>query len=198
VKVGDLANDLEISVKDAMVLTGKPNQNTNLTESEVEQAVQAFERQKPDEVPTAEKPEALKAGGKEVVLFWSEVMNHTLIGKDPRTGEQILLRFKDFRLPAEVGSESYKTIMASGEPDIRIVQDGPFEDVGDAKAFRELLEEKVYTGQHREAGAVRGMGFLLALFKRSENDEVSRTLLKNGVAGVIELAVRKKSYKQLA
>jgi len=186
VKVGDLADQMGIPVKDAMVLTGKSNQNTILSEEEVEKAVQEYQAQ---DTPAAK--------GEKVVLFWSEVMNHAIVGVDPKTGVQQIVRFENFRLPCKVGSFSYNTVMASKEQDIRIVVDKPFRDVGDAKAFRALLEDKIYTGPNREAGAVRGMGFLLALFKRSENDEVAKTLQQHGVAGVIELAVRLKHFETL-
>ena len=184
-KVSELAEQLGITVKQAMALTGKPNQNTNLTEEEANQAASDYEKQ---ETPASRT--------KAVVRFWSEVMNHAFPVNNPRTGEQQLVYFEDFKLDTEKGGIACNAVLDLNEPDIRIVVDKPFEDVGEAKVFRDLLKGKVFTGPNEEAGAVRGMGFLLALFTNDEMPDVARTLNKHGVGGVIELAVRMKSYVQ--
>lgn len=184
-KVSELAEELGITVKQAMALTRKPNQNTNLTEEEVEKAVSEYADQKTPESRT-----------KAVVRFWSEVMNHAFPATNPHTGEQQLVYFEDYKLDTEKDGVAYNAVLDLNEPDIRIVVDKPFEDVGEAKEFRDLLKTKVFTGPNEEAGAVRGMGFLLALFNNEEMPDVARTLNKHGVGGVIELAVRLKSYVQ--
>ncbi len=181
-KVSDLAGELKITVKQAMALTGKPH-NAELDEAEVAKAAAEYQAQ--------ETPAAKTRG---IVRFWSEVMNHSFPVRNPRTGEQQLVYFSEFKLDTEKGSVAYKAVVDLDEPDIRIVVDKPFEDIGEAKAFREMLETKVYTGPQREAGAVRGMGFLMALFSNDELPDAARTLHKHGVAGVIELAIRRKSY----
>jgi len=185
VKVSELAEQLKITVKQAMALTGKPNQNTELSEAEVDNAVAEYAAQ--------ETPASRKRG---IVRFWSEVMNHAFPVNNPRTGEQQLAYFKDFQLVVEKGGPAYNAVLSLNDPDIRIVVDKPFEDIGEAKAFRALLDKKVHTGPQGEAGAVRGMGFLQALFGGEEMSNVARTMHKHGVDGVIELAIRTKSYVQ--
>jgi len=185
VKVSDLADQLGITVKQAMVLTGKPNQNTVLTEMEVDKAAADYASQ---ETPASRT--------KAVVRFWSEVMKHSFPVVNPVTGEQQLVYFSDFKLDVEKGSTAYNAVLALCDPNIRIIIDKPFEDVGDAKVFRDLLDRKVFTGPLHEAGAVRGVGFLQALFRNDELTGIAKTMHKHGLGGVIEEAVRRKSYVQ--
>jgi hypothetical protein len=209
-RVHELANELGIECKQVIeLLGGEPKAMSALDDETVAAVREALgnsdegeagaSQQVPQakEVTEAPSVEAAEQGPK-IVRFWSEVGKHAFAV----AGQ--LVRFEDYLLDVYVsdpgtgeqgvGYTALKALIAV-DPDIRIVVDEPFKDVGARKNFRLLLEDKVYTGPNREASAQRGMGFLEALFQRSEHEEVAKTLQEHGVAGLIELAVTTKSYK---
>lgn len=204
-KVHELAKELgQTSAQVIELLGGDIMPMSNLDEDSVEAVRSASpapdsdtaEAPAPEEAP-APVAEAVEEGP-EIVRFWSEVMKHAF----DVNGQ--LVRFKNFLI------DVYTTNPATGEPgaaynalkdlipfeaDIRIVVNEPFKDLGARKDFRQLLEEKIFTGPNREASPMRGMGFLEALFPLHEHDLVAKTLHQHGVAGLIELATSTKSFK---
>jgi hypothetical protein len=183
-KVKDLAEQLEVDTDVIKELTGKSDVRSLLSEEEVELVT--------EQLAEPDAPEQGPEPPTNVVRFWSEVRKHAL----PITTatENMLVKFTDYLLPVEKDSILYNAVIELNDPEIRVIFDKPFDDVGDIKQFRALLEDKVYTGPAREPSMVRGVSFMNALFKGSESEMVAKTWNEHGVAGLIELALKTKSY----
>jgi len=185
VKLKDLAGDLGVTVDQLKAVTGKEKADAVLTEGEIEKAVEAL---------TSDKSDGPENAPDDVVRFWSMVKNHAFMVPDAKNEESTLMRFDDYLLPVRKGSPAYKALVALADPEIMVIRDEGFDDVGKAKQFRQLLEDKAITGPSREPSVIRGLAFILALFRTQERDLAATTLQAHGMSGLIELAVRKKSY----
>ena len=202
-RVHELAKELGVESAQVIELLGGGIHHTAVVDDEAVDMVcnaineagaatpEASEPSTPEEAtPEAEKPQ--------IVRFWSEVMKHAFV----LVGE--LHRFENYKVDTYVVDPAtglpgvtFETLkeLARTEADIRIVVDKPFKDLGDRKRFRDLLTNKLFTGPNHEASALRGMGFVEALFKREEHAEIAKVLHELGPAGLVELAVERKSYK---
>jgi hypothetical protein len=175
----ELAKELKVDNAVVAKLSDK-HINAELSEDEVAAIVSAIEE---GEAVVAAKP------AKKVVRFWSEVKDHAFIV------EGRLVYFEDYVLDVYEGGPAYNALVALKDPDIRIVEDGPFEDLGMSKDFRALLEDRLYTGPQREPSAIRGLAFVNGLFRGADLEEAAKALRDFGTAGLVELAIRKKSYR---
>ena len=180
--VSEFAVEMKVSDAEVKKFLGKKSGDADLSEEEVEKAFGHFN--------SKEDPKEQKKDDGKVVLFWSEVANHSF----PLGTDGDLIRFDKYRLAVEKGSLADKAVRAAKDPDVRIVEDGGFESIRDAKNFRELLNSKVFTGTQSEVSMVRGLSFLYALFKKSEMEQVARLMTEDGAGAVIELAIRTKHY----
>jgi len=172
----ELAKDLGVENAAVAEISGK-HINAELSEDEVAVVVAAVED---------------GAGKKEVVRFWSEVRDHAFLA-DGR-----VVRFKDYVLDVYKGGPAYKALMQLKDPDIRIVENVPFEDLGMSKDFRALLEDRLFTGPDREPSPGRGLAFVYGLFQGPDLEAAAKALNDHGTGGLLELAIRKKSYKVVA
>lgn len=188
-KVRDLAEELDVPVEKIKELSGKTQDNAILTKQDVDNVVKALS---PDD-EAAEKP-APKPRDPNIVRLWSLVRKHRVPVTDPATQQSVLVAFDDYSLLVRKDSPTYKALKALNASDIFVVVDKGFENLGDIKNFRALLEDHVFTGPHREPSAVRGLSLLRALFHNEESELWARTFNDYGVEGLIELAVRNKSY----
>ena len=192
-KVFELATELEVDVEAVMQILGKEDKSENVSGSE---AAKVRKLLVADAAPVAAPKQ------RETVRFWSDVKRFSFMvpvrapGAEERAHEvpTTITRFKDFRLTVLPGSIAHKTLLNLKDPEVRIVVDKPFEELGQAKAFREKLEDGIYTGKQRQASTLRGISYVMALFNAEERNEAAKALTQYGVGGLIELAVRKKSY----
>lgn len=192
-KVIELATELEVDVEAIMQILGKKDKFENVNQSEATKVRKILVE---DAEPVAPPKE------RKTVRFWSDVKRFSFMVpiRVPGAGENVrdipatVTRFKDFRLTVLPGSVAHKTVMNLKDPDVRIIVDKPFDELGQAKAFREKLEDGIYTGKQRQASTLRGISYVMALFNAEERNEAAKALTQYGVGGLIELAVRKKSY----
>jgi hypothetical protein len=204
VKVSDLAKELDVEVAVVKELSGKTAANAMLSKEEVETVSEkVLEHRASSEAPVVEgpapAPEAPKPEGPVVVRFWSEIRKHTVVVNETVNGapKRSLLKFEDYLLAVEKGSEAFRAVVETQDPSIRVLVDNPFTDVGKRKDFRMLLENKIFTGPNREPSIIRGFAFLQSLFRRKEHDALSKIMEEHGVEALIEHALQTKSYIDL-
>jgi hypothetical protein len=197
-KVFELAAELGVGVQEIKDLLDKTQASASLSDEEVAAARAALGKDKTVETPKQEpkpepKPKAAAPSEDNTIEFWSNIKDHAFLCFHNK--QSVMVQFEDYRLCALRGGEVANALLELHDPDIYVISDKPFESIKDVDRFRQMLEQKIYTGPHREPSLDRGLGFLLALFRKTEQPEASGVLTKHGISALIEWAVRKKSYR---
>lgn len=192
-KVIELAREMDEQPEAVMELLDKEDKFDEITEEEAARVRKVL-------IDATKKVASPKK--RKVIRFWSDVRRFSFAVpvRQPAKGEAaqgvptVLMRFKDYRLSVIPGSIVHKTIIGLEASEVRVVVDEPFKDLGKTKAFRELLENGIYTGHQRQASTQRGITYVMSLFNPEDRHEAAKALTQYGVGGLIELAVRTKSY----
>ena len=188
-QVRDLAKELEVDPEAVLELLGKKSPNDNVTDADVSK-VQKTLGVEPKASGTPKKAKAGRAA--DVLRFWSGVRSFSL--PVIANGEQKLVYFKDYSLQVVKDGPTHKALVALRDPEVKLVVDEPFEDIGQISRFRKLLESRLYTGMNQEVSYDAGMAFVMALFDNDDYEKAAKAFSKYGPDGLIEVAVRSKSY----
>lgn len=192
-RVHDLAKELDVDADAVLQLLGKKHPNESVSDDEVVKVQKALGIE-PAEKPEPPKPKAAAKAKTDVLRFWSGARSFSFpVMQD---GVQKLVRFKDYCLLVVKDSPAHKAVVALRDPEVKLVVDEPFEDIGQISQFRKMLEGRLYTGMNQEVSFDTGMAFVMALFNNQEQEKAAKAFSNYGPDGLIEVAVRSKSYKE--
>ena len=210
--VEEAAQALDLSVDGVKKTLGKSRKDAEITDVEFETLASGGV----DTAVAAGSPPDHQVGGTPVTVYISSIRKHTipyttfvsdengnpvLDSHGQRTIEkQTLIPFKGYRAAVQTGCGVDKAIRSIKNRGIMRLIEKPFDTTAKRSAFRQMLMEKVFTGNDRASGRQgfaprRGHDFLTAWFRKDEAVEVARMLSTSGPMSVVDLIVESKSYE---